>query len=302
MIEIKSVSKAFGETVALNALSLTVENGSVLGLVGSNGAGKSTLLRIMSGVFEADSGEVLFDGENSFNNTTVKQKMIFISDYPYFSSSDTLSSLSKKYKLFYPDWSDDDYNYFKSLFPINEKAKIAKMSKGMQRQVAIILGLSSNPKYILFDEIFDGLDPVIRELVKKILIDFVTTREACVIIASHNLRELEDVCDSVCLIHSGGILADADVDSLKLGLTKLQLILQDESDLQQIEDKLNILKMNQKGKIIELTVRGDREEITRFIDSLNPAFSEILPLTLEEVFISEMEVAGYEISNIIAKD
>ena len=154
----------------------------------------------------------------------------------------------------------------------------------------------------MFDEIFDGLDPVIRELVKKILIDFVSTRDACVVIASHNLRELEDVCDSVCLIHSGGILADADVDSLKLGLTKLQLILQNETDLQQIEDKLNILKMNQKGKIIEITVRGDREEITRFIDSLNPAFSEILPLTLEEVFISEMEVAGYEISNIIIKD
>lgn len=302
MIEIKNVSKRFDDATALAGVNIQIKSGSVLGLVGSNGAGKSTLLRILAGVYEADSGEVLFDGRGSFNNTPVKQEIIFISDYPYFSSSNTLKTLSRFYKGIYPNWSDEAYNYFKSLFSLDERMKINKMSKGMQRQAAIVLGLSARPKYILFDEIFDGLDPVIRELVKKLLIDFVTRNDASVIIASHNLRELEDVCDSVCLIHAGGVIAEEEVDNLKLGITKLHLILENEADIEKIKNAFTVLKASQKGKIIELTLRGNREEIMHFINQLEPNFVELLPLSLEEVFISEMEVTGYEINNILAEN
>jgi len=294
MIEILNVTKRFDTLVALNQISLSIKEGSVVGLVGSNGAGKSTLLRILAGVYRADSGTVLFDGAEGFNNSAVKGETIFISDYPYFSSSDTLKSLAKKYKILYPYWSDADYNRLLGVFAISQTIKIAKMSKGMQRQAAIILGLAANPKYILFDEIFDGLDPVVREQVKKLFADFVSERSASIVIASHNLRELEDVCDSICLIHAGGILADEDADKLKLGMTKVQIILEDETVLNTVRQTLTLLKLTKKGKIYEMTIRGERDEIMAFLESLHPTYLELLPLSLEEVFMSEMEVTGYE--------
>lgn len=294
MIEILNVTKRFDTLVALNQISLSIKEGSVVGLVGSNGAGKSTLLRILAGVYRADSGTVLFDGAEGFNNSAVKGDTIFISDYPYFSSSDTLKSLAKKYKILYPHWNDEDYNRLLGLFTISQTMKIAKMSKGMQRQAAIILGLAANPKYILFDEIFDGLDPVVREQVKKLFADFVSERSASIVIASHNLRELEDVCDSICLIHAGGILADEDADKLKLGMTKVQIILEDETVLNTVRQTLMLLKLTKKGKIYEMTIRGERDEIMAFLESLHPTYLELLPLSLEEVFMSEMEVTGYE--------
>lgn len=294
MIEILNVTKRFDTLVALNQISLSIKEGSVVGLVGSNGAGKSTLLRILAGVYRADSGTVLFDGAEGFNNSAVKGDTIFISDYPYFSSSDTLKSLAKKYKILYPHWSDTDYNRLLGVFAISQTVKIAKMSKGMQRQAAIILGLAANPKYILFDEIFDGLDPVVREQVKKLFADFVSERSASIVIASHNLRELEDVCDSICLIHAGGILADEDADKLKLGMTKVQIILEDEAVLNTVRQTLMLLKLTKKGKIYEMTIRGERDEIMAFLESLHPTYLELLPLSLEEVFMSEMEVTGYE--------
>ena len=294
MIEVLNVTKRFDTLVALNQISLSIKEGSVVGLVGSNGAGKSTLLRILAGVYRADSGTVLFDGAEGFNNSAVKGDTIFISDYPYFSSSDTLKSLAKKYKILYPHWNDEDYNRLLGLFTISQTIKIAKMSKGMQRQAAIILGLAANPKYILFDEIFDGLDPVVREQVKKLFADFVSERSASIVIASHNLRELEDVCDSICLIHAGGVLADEDADKLKLGMTKVQIILEDETVLNTVRQTLKLLKLTKKGKIYEMTIRGERDEIMAFLESLHPTYLELLPLSLEEVFMSEMEVTGYE--------
>ena len=294
MIEIQNVTKRFDRLVALNQISLNIKEGSVVGLVGSNGAGKSTLLRILAGVYRADSGTVLFDGAEGFNNSAVKGNTIFISDYPYFSSSDTLKSLAKKYKILYPHWNDEDFNRLLGLFTISQTVKIAKMSKGMQRQAAIILGLAANPKYILFDEIFDGLDPVVREQVKKLFADFVSERGASIVIASHNLRELEDVCDSICLIHAGGILADEDADKLKLGMTKVQMIIEDESVLDTVRQTLTLLKLTKKGKIYEMTIRGERDEIMAFLESLHPTYLELLPLSLEEVFMNEMEVTGYE--------
>lgn len=299
MIEIKNLTKKFNSTIALDNISFSVPNRSIFGLIGSNGAGKSTILRILSGVFKPDDGNVYLDEETPFENIKLKEKIAFVSDFPYFLPASTLDSMAKYYKSLYPTWSDERFEHLKNIFPIKPKQKISTMSKGMQRQSAIILALSYKPKYILFDEIFDGLDPVVRELVKKILIEYVEETNATVVIASHNLRELEGFCDHIGLLHKGGILLQKDINSDSLGVFRAQFVLESEDDLEKLKNSLNIIKETKQGKMTELTVRGSEKEFEDIINSLNPVFFEILPLTLEELFISEMEVAGYDINNIL---
>lgn len=297
MIEIKNIVKLFGDKKALDNISFTVSEGSVFGLVGSNGAGKSTLLRILAGVFYPDGGDVFIDGSKPFENPAVKCQCAFVSDFPYFYSGATLDTTALYYSSVYPGWDNNRFNELKKLFPINSVQKIASMSKGMQRQTAIILALSYNPKYIFFDEIFDGLDPVIRELVKKILIDYVDKTGATVVIASHNLRELEGFCDHIGLLHQGGVLFESDIDGEQMSLYRYQFVM-DESDYSDIKTQLNITKESHQGKMIEITVKGNKKDIDEIINSRNPIYVESLPLTLEELFISEMEVAGYDINNL----
>lgn len=299
MIEIQDVSKQFDCVTALRHLTLKVQDGSVFGLVGSNGAGKSTLLRILAGVYRPDSGRVLINGQAPFENEQVKRSTVFISDYPYLAPTATVRRLARLYRSVYPGWSEDYFARMEKLFPISFDARLGKMSKGMQRQAAILLGLSTQPRCILFDEIFDGLDPVVRELVKKLLVDFVAENGASVMIASHNLRELEDVCDHVGLLHRGGALCEDDLDRLKLGITRLQFALADPADFETVRAGLNLLKCSQQGKLFEMTVRGTETETLALVQRLHPLFCETLPITLEELFISEMEVAGYDINKVI---
>ncbi len=296
MIEIRSLTKYFDYTKALNSVSFNIADGSVFGLVGSNGAGKSTLLRVLAGVFEADEGDVYMNGENPFENPNIKSQTAFVSDFPYFYPGATLESTANYYKTIYPTWSKERYDQLTKVFPIKRYQKIATMSKGMQRQSAIILALSYNPRFILFDEIFDGLDPVIRELVKKILIEYVDETGATVVIASHNLRELEGFCDHIGLLHQGGILLEKDIDGDSMGLYRMQFVMSAE-DYAEIKPSLNIVKEENQGKVTEITVKGDIDRITEIINSKSPVFLEALPLTLEELFISEMEVAGYDINS-----
>ncbi len=296
MIEIKEITKTFGETKALNEVSFNIEGGSVFGLVGSNGAGKSTLLRVLAGVFQPDGGNAYLNGETPYENNAVKEKTAFVSDFPYFYSGATLDSMARYYKDMYSNWDDIRFTKLKAAFPINPAQKISTMSKGMQRQSAIILALSHNPEFILFDEVFDGLDPVIRELVKRILIDYVDETGATVVIAGHNLRELEGFCDHIGLLHLGGILMEKDIDSEAMGMFRVQFVLPEEASFDELRSKLNIVKESNQGKMIQLTVKGNKEEIDSVLEAASPVFLETLPLTLEEVFISEMEVAGYDIN------
>lgn len=208
MIEVNHITKRFGKVTAVDDFTLDINRGSVLGIVGSNGGGKSTLLRILSGVFDADSGEVKINGQNIYNNPSVKGECFFIPDFPYFSNSATLENTAYLYRSLYPNWNENAFRQFCSVFPIDPDAKIIDMSKGMQRQAALILAISTCPRYLLLDEIFDGLDPVVRRLVKKILIDNVSANDMTVVIASHNLRELEELCDRICLIHKGKLLLE----------------------------------------------------------------------------------------------
>ncbi|QEY34777.1 ABC transporter ATP-binding protein [Caproiciproducens galactitolivorans] len=299
MIEVKNLTKKFNSVKALDGISFSIGSGSLFGLVGSNGAGKSTFLRTLAGIYAPDGGEILIDGKSPFENSQVKSRLYFISDYPYFLPQSTLNDMADFYKRIYPNWSRKRYEELCGLFPINAKDKIGNMSKGMQRQAALICALAARPDYLLLDEIFDGLDPVMRQLLKRIVFDEVAQRDMTVIVASHNLRELEDFCDHIGLFHKGGVVFERDLDEMKLGINKVQAVLKPTPDIRDFAP-LDIVKMEKHGSLVSLVVRGSKEEILEKINSFNPIFVEILPLTLEEVFISEMEVAGYDIDNILS--
>lgn len=299
LIEIKNLTKKFDKLTALNNVSFNVNEGSVVGLVGSNGSGKSTLLRVLSGIYQPDGGEVVVNGERLFDNYIAKGECYFIPDFPYFYNNSTLENTAFLYRRLYPNWSEDVFNKFCSVFPINRKQRIINMSKGMQRQAALILALSTCPKYLFLDEIFDGLDPVVRHLLKKILIDAVYERGVTVMIASHNLRELEDLCDRVCLLHMGNMLMESDIDALRQKMRKVQIAFKEIPQMPNLFEGIDVVNVWRNGNVFNLTIRGAEESFMPMLNALEPAYISALPLTLEEIFISEMEVAGYDINSII---
>jgi len=298
MIEAKKLTKKFDTTTALEEISFSIASGSVFGLVGSNGAGKSTFLRTLAGIYEPDGGEVLVDGVAPFENSKIKSKIFFISDFPYFLPQSTLQEMAGFFSHIYASWSPKRFEQLCTMFPVGDKVKISNMSKGMQRQAALICALATQPDYLLLDEIFDGLDPVMRQLLKRIISNEVAERGMTVVVASHNLRELEDLCDHVGLFHKGGVIFERDLDELKLGINKVQAVLKPMPPMSEFAP-LDIVKTEMRGSLVNLVIRGSKDEILAKINALNPIFVEVLPLTLEEVFISEMEVAGYDLDNIL---
>lgn len=301
MIEIKNLTKRFDKLTALNNVSFNVSNGSVVGLVGSNGSGKSTLLRMLSGVYQPDDGEIIVDGNSLFDNYIAKGECYFIPDFPYFYNNSTLENTAFLYRRLYTNWNEEVFNKFCSVFPINRKQRIINMSKGMQRQAALILALSTCPKYLFLDEIFDGLDPVVRQLLKKILADAVYENGITVIIASHNLRELEDLCDRVCLLHMGNMIMESDIDELRQKMRKVQIAFKEVPQKPNIFEGINVVNIWQNGNVFNLTIMGTEESFMPQLNALEPAYISALPLTLEEIFISEMEAAGYDINSIIQR-
>ena len=299
MIQIKNLTKRFDKLIAVDNMSLNIETGSVLGLVGSNGSGKSTLLRLLSGVYQSDGGEIIVDGKKLFDNPKAKGECYFIPDFPYFYNGSTVNNTAFLYRQIYPNWSEEKFEHYCSVFPIKRNDKIINMSKGMQRQAALILALSTCPKYLFLDEIFDGLDPVVRHLLKKILIGHVSEHGMTVIIASHNLRELEDLCDNICLMHRGQVLMSREIDAIKLGIRKVQVAFAELPQVQNPFAGINVLNMWQNGNIFNITIRGNEEEFMPKLNALNPVYVSAMPLTLEEIFISEMGVAGYDVNSIL---
>lgn len=299
MIEIKNLTKKFDEVTAVNNLCLNIAEGSVLGLVGSNGSGKSTLLRLLAGVYQGEVGEIRINGNKLFDNPSAKGECYFIPDYPYFYNGSTLDNTAFLYRNLYPNWSEEQFNRYCSMFPIKRDAKIINMSKGMQRQAALILALSTCPKYLFLDEIFDGLDPVVRHLLKKILIEHVDEHKMTVIIASHNLRELEDLCDRICLMHRGCLLMERDIDTIRLGFRKVQVAFSEIPNVPNLFEGINVVNVWKNGNIFNVTIRGTEEDFMPILNALNPAYISAMPLTLEEIFISEMGAAGYDTNSIL---
>lgn len=299
MIDVKGLTKRFGTVTALDNISFQVDSGSIFGLVGSNGAGKSTFLRTAAGIYRPNAGSVLIDGGEPFENLSVKENVCFISDYPFFPRTATLLDMADLFSHTYPHWDKERFSYLCSCFPLDTKQRILNMSKGMQRQAAILCALGARPTHLLLDEIFDGLDPVMRQLLKRILSGEVSDRGMTVVIASHNLRELEDICDHVGLFHRGGVIFDRELDDLKLGISRVQAVFRPMPD-RSVFDRFNLVTLRTQGSLVDFVARGSQEEILAKLSELNPTFSELLPLTLEEVFISEMEAAGYDIDNILS--
>ncbi len=298
MIKIKNVSKTFDQVKAVDQITLTIQNGVVFGMLGTNGAGKSTLLRMIAGVLKPDSGQIYIDGDPVWDNPIAKSKFFYISDDQFFYPNATPSDLISFYKNYYPAFDEIRFREFLSNFGLDYNRKINTFSKGMKKQISILLGICSNASYIFCDETFDGLDPVMRQAIKSLFAKEIEEREVTPIIASHSLRELEDICDHIGLLHKGGVLLSKELEDLKCNLTKVQCVLEPEFD-EYLDNNLNILKMQRRGKLLTMTVRGKEEEIETLVRKLEPIYYESLPLTLEEIFISETEVVGYDMQSLI---
>ena len=299
MIEFRNVSKRFDKIQAIDSISATIEEGHVFGLIGTNGAGKSTLMRLLTGVFQPDEGTILVDGEPVYDNPAVKEKMFYISDDQYFFKSGTPKDMLKLYQTYYPGFDKEKWQDLMGKFGLDINRKVNTFSKGMKKQMSVICGVCANTKYLLCDETFDGLDPVMRQAVKAIFVKEIEERGMTPVIASHNLRELEDICEYVGLLHKGGILFERDLDEMKLSLHKVQCVIKEEAMLQKIKVDLNVMTIDSRGALYTITVRGKREDVESYMEQLNPIFFELLPLSLEEIFISETEVKGYDVKTLI---
>ena len=299
MIEAAGLTKNFDDIKAVDNVSLKIEEGKVFGLIGTNGAGKSTFLRMAAGVLKQDAGSLTVDGEEVFENPLVKRKFFYIPDELYFFSNSTPDEMALFYSRIYPTYDMQRYEKLMNSFELKRKRKINTFSKGMKKQLAVILGLSSMTRYMYCDETFDGLDPVMRQGVKSLFADDIADRGFTPVIASHNLRELEDICDSVGLLHQGGMLMSEDIDSMKSDIHKIQYVPGRTEEEAPIRERLNILSEESRGSLITITVKGSREEITDIIKECEPVFMEVLPLSLEEIFISETGVEGYDIKKLI---
>lgn len=298
MIRIDSITKDFEEVRSLDKVSVLIKDGSIFGLIGSNGSGKSTLLRILCGIYKPTEGDVVFDGMPVWEDPAVKQNIVYLSDDQYFLPHCTIYDMMQLYKSVYPTFSDEKYKEYLNLFGLDDKRKIATFSKGMQKQASFLLGLSCRTQYVLCDETLDGLDPVMRRTVCKIVAEEVADRNITVIFASHNLKEIEDICDHVALLHKGQLLFEAGLDDIKLGIHKIQMSFEKDR-LEEVKTELTQLdtvSLEQRGSLFTVIARGDEGALSDFIGSLHPVFVEFIPLTLEEIFIAEMEERGYDFS------
>lgn len=299
MIEFKNIVKYFGDIKAIDHVDAAIEEGHVFGLIGTNGAGKSTLMRLADGVLKPEEGSVTVDGEEVFDNPAAKAKIFYISDDQYFFRNGTPRDILHFYQTYYPDFDSAKWHELMGKFGLQESRKVNTFSKGMKKQLSILCGICANTKYLLCDETFDGLDPVMRQAVKAVFVREIEERGLTPVIASHNLRELEDICETVGLLHRGGILFEKDLDEMKLNIHKIQCIVKEEAMLHRIRESMEVLTMDNRGSLYTFTVRGKRQEVDSFLEQLCPVFYELLPLSLEEIFISETEVKGYDVKALL---
>lgn len=298
MIEANNLTKRFDDVLAVDHINAEIKDGSVFGLIGTNGSGKSTFLRMASGILKPDEGTVTIDGKDVYENPEVKNRFFYISDDQYFFSNTTPEEMMNFYRKVYPKFDKNRFIHLMESFELDRRRKINTFSKGMKKQVSVICGVCAGTDYLFCDETFDGLDPVMRQTVKSIFVGDMEERNLTPIIASHNLRELEDICDHVGLLHRGGILLSKDLDDMKLNIHKIQCVLPPGTGPEDLKD-LDIVKTEERGSLLTLTVRGSREEVEAAIRGYQPVFAEIIPLSLEEIFISETEVVGYDIKKLV---
>ena len=299
MIEARNVVKAFDGFRALDGLTMTVPRGSVYGLVGPNGAGKSTLLRQVTGIYRQDSGEVLLEGEPIYENPAAKARISSIPDELYYFLSASTRDMARFLRGFYPKFDRDRYRTLKEVFSqVDEARPMRRLSKGMQKQAAFWLSLCCRPEVLVLDEPVDGLDPVMRRQVWSLLMADVAQEGTTVLVSSHNLRELEDVCDRVGILSHGKVLIERSLTDLQENLVKMQVVFQ-ERELPRLPEDLEVLHVSQVGRIHTLIVRGNATDVTNRLAVYAPILLEALPLTLEEIFIYELGGEDYAVRDII---
>lgn len=298
MIKAENLTKRFQGVTAVDHIHAEIQDGTVFGLIGTNGAGKSTFLRMAAGILKPDEGTITLDGESVFEDIRVKARCFYIPDEPYFLGNGTADDMKTFYQGIYPNFDTDRFGRLLKSFELDGRRKIQTFSKGMKKQLAVLLGICAGTDYLFCDETFDGLDPVMRQTVKSLFANDIEERHLTPVIASHNLRELEDICDHVGLLHRGGMLLSKDLDDMKMNIHKIQCVLPAGLDRTNLQD-LDIMTTEQRGSLLTLTVRGQKEEIQARMQSYHPVFFEMIPLSLEEIFISETEVAGYDIKKLI---
>ena len=298
MIKADNLTKRFQGVTAVDHIHAEIQDGTVFGLIGTNGAGKSTFLRMAAGILKPDEGTITLDGEAVFEDIRVKARCFYIPDEPYFLGNGTADDMKTFYQGIYPNFDTDRFGRLLKSFELDGRRKIQTFSKGMKKQLAVLLGICAGTDYLFCDETFDGLDPVMRQTVKSLFANDIEERHLTPVIASHNLRELEDICDHVGLLHRGGMLLSKDLDDMKMNIHKIHCVLPAGLDRTNLQD-LDIMTTEQRGSLLTLTVRGQKEEIQARMQSYHPVFFEMIPLSLEEIFISETEVAGYDIKKLI---
>lgn len=293
MIQFTNVNKKFDNKVVLEDINITFQEGSIIGLVGKNGSGKSTLLRLISGVLHADAGVVLINDEFVYDNPAVKKNLFFVGDDPFFFSQSTIKDMQQFYKVFYKSFDDAYYYELLALFGLDEHSKINALSKGMKRQVSLLLALASKPKILLLDEAFDGLDPIMRFRIKQLLGEMILDENATIIISSHNLRELEDICDTVAIIDDNNILMNQATNDFGELYHRYQIAFEEEKNAIDF-DFLKPLNVSGSARIFSIILKGNRNEIETQLNAMNPLLVEHNDVTLEEIFIYEMENKNYE--------
>ena len=296
MIEVKELRKSFEGFSALDGLDLHVPKGAVYGLVGPNGAGKSTLIRHLAGIYRQDSGEVLIDGQAVFDNPAIKSRVAYIPDDIFYYTQATILDMKRFYQSLYPRFSEERFTAMQSCFALDPKRPMRKLSKGQQKQAAFWLALSQQPDVLVLDEPVDGLDPVMRRQIWSLLMQDVAEKGTTVLVSSHNLRELEDVCDHVGILHKGKMLLERSLSELQESIVKMQVAWADEPVL---PEGLELLHESRTGRIRQLILRGDREELLAKLQATQQLFLDMVPLNLEEIFIYELGGVDHEVKSIL---
>ena len=296
MIEVRNVIKEFDGFRALDDLSMTVPTGSVYGLVGPNGAGKSTIIRHLTGIYRQDAGEIMIDGAPVFENPEVKSRIAYIPDDIFYYANASIREMMDFYRSIYPHFDAERFKKLSEVFGLDPKRQMRRLSKGMQKQAAFWIAVSLRPEILILDEPVDGLDPVMRRQIWSIIMADVAENGTTVLVSSHNLRELEDVCDSVGIMNKGKIMIERSLNELQENIVKIQLALPDGESL---PEGLDILHKSNTGRLQSLIMHGTQEELTEKLQSAHPLFIDAVPLTLEEIFIYELGGADYEVKDIV---
>ena len=298
MIKIDKLSKKYDKDYVLKDLSCNIKDNSIYGLVGANGSGKSTLLRTIMGIYETDGGTISVDGNEVYDNEILKQKMVFVADDLFFYPGYTLMDTAKYYQSMYKNFDMGCLKELAGMLNLSLNKKVSTFSKGMKRQCALICAICTNADYMFFDETFDGLDPVIRNTMKKILIKQMNKKNTTIVMTSHNLRELEDICDNLGLLYQGGILFESDVDTIKTNMFKVQISFEKNFDRDDFEE-FDILSFKKQGSVATIIIKDNDGKSKKKLEKMKPLILDYLSLTLEEVFIYEMEALGYEFNKFV---